>query len=107
MPLENIEINKKMKTQLKIIAALNNTTMKDLVLSKITNIIENDEPIEQITVSHERETLMINIGETLKAQIRQHADEHDIKIKDIWVEAIQQIINENEIGDIINDEKTI
>lgn len=103
--LENIEIDQKMKTQLKIIAAIHNTTMKQLVLPKINQIIQEDQPIQKFSSNQERESFIINIDDTLDAQIRQHAYEHEVKIKDVWIEAINQIIKEK--GESKYDEKII
>ncbi len=103
--LENIEIDQKMKTQLKIIAAIHNTTMKQLVLPQINKIIEEDQPIDKIPSTQDRESFIINIDDTLDAKIRQHAYEHEVKIKDVWVQAINQIIKEK--GESQYDEKII
>lgn len=105
--LENIEIDKKKKAKLKIITALKDTTIKQIVLQEITNILENNTPITEHTTTRNRESLIIDVDATLKAKIKQHAYENNTKIRDIWMQAVDQIIKQNEIGELINDEKII
>ena len=103
----NIEIDKKKKAKLKIITALKDTTIKQIVLQAITNILENNTPITEHTTTRNRESLIIDVDATLKAKIKQHAYENNTKIRDIWIQAVDQIIKQNEIGELINDEKMI
>ena len=73
--LENIEIDKKKKAKLKIITALKDTTIKQIVLQEITNILENNTPITEHTTTRNRESLIIDVDATLKAKIKQHKNQ--------------------------------
>lgn len=91
---ENVELNKETKQQFKVIAAQQGVTMRELLLAEAHNIIMNNEYVPQREREPEenRSSLIINIPVDFKDDVRLFVNNHDIKIRDLWVESVDRII---------------
>lgn len=91
---ENVELNKEIKKEFKIIAAQQGVSMRDLLLMEAKTIIANDDyvPIREREDEDNRSSLIINIPTDFKDDIRLFVSNHEIKIRDLWVESVDRII---------------
>lgn len=91
---ENVELNIDDKKKFKVIAAEQGVTMKDLLLTEAVNIMNNGDPVPSREREDEkdRSSLIINIPTDLKDDIRLFTSINDIKIRDLWVESVNRII---------------
>lgn len=92
---ENLELSKEDKKKLKVIAAEQEKTMRDLVLFEAAEIIGWDSDVEE-TKREPKETrtgLLINIPQESKDDIRLFCKNREIKIRSFWVQAVANIIN--------------
>jgi ribosomal protein L30E len=92
---ENIELSKESKKKLKIIAAEQEKTMRDLVLFEAAEIIGWDLNVEE-TVREPKETrtgLLINIPQESKDDIRLFSKNRKIRIRSFWNKAVANAID--------------
>ena len=91
---ENVELNNDVKKRLKVIAAQNDTTMKQLLLDEINDIIMEERyiPSKDREDKENRSSLIINLSNETKDDIRLFVSENDIRIRDLWVAAADTII---------------
>ena len=91
---ENVELNKETKKKLKIIAAQEGVSMRDLLLTETKSIIQEDAeiPIREREKEENRSSLIINVPIEFKDDVRLFVNTHDIKIRDLWVESVDRII---------------
>lgn len=91
---ENVELNNDVKKRLKVIAAENDTTMKQLLLNEIDDIIRENRyiPCKEREDKESRSSLIINLSNETKDDIRLFVNENDIRIRDLWVAAADAII---------------
>ena len=91
---ENVELNNDVKKRLKVIAAQNDTTMKQLLLDEINDIIMEERyiPSKDREDKENRSSLIINLSNETKDDIRLFVNENDIRIRDLWVAAADAII---------------
>lgn len=91
---ENIELSKEAKKKLKVIAAEQEKTMRDLVLFEAAEIIGWDLDVEK-TEREPKETrtgLLINIPQECKDDIRLFCRDREIRIRDFWIQAVNNAI---------------
>lgn len=91
---ENLELNKESKRKLKVIAAEEEKTMRDLVLLEAAEIIGWDLDVEK-TEREPKETrtgLLINIPQESKDDIRLFCRDKEVKIRDFWVQTVNNVI---------------
>ena len=92
---ENIELSKESKKKLKIIAAEEEKTMRDLVLFEAAEIIGWDLDVEKTErePKESRTGLLINIPQESKDDIRLFCWDKEVRIRDFWVQAIANVFN--------------
>ncbi len=90
---ENIELSKESKKKLKIIAAEQEKTMRDLILFEAAEIIGWDLDVEKKPreLKETRTGLLINIPQESKDDIRLFCRDREIRIRDFWVQALNNI----------------
>lgn len=91
---ENVELHVDAKRMLKVIAAEKDVTMKELLLNEARDIIDNDYyvPVREREEEENRSSLIVNVPSDFKDNVREFIDERDIKIRDLWVESVDRII---------------
>lgn len=91
---ENLELNKESKKKLKVIAAEQEKTMRDLVLFEAAEIIGWDLDVEETEREPEetRTGLLINIPQESKDDIRLFCRDREIRIRSFWVQAVNNAI---------------
>ena len=91
---ENVELNVNDKKRFKVIAAEQDTTMRDLLLLEVKKIMLNNEPVPLRARENEedRASLIINISTSFKDEIKKFTETKGIKIRDLWVEGVDRII---------------
>ncbi len=91
---ENLELNKESKKKLKVIAAKEEKTMRDLVLFEAAEIIGWDLDVEETErePKESRTGLLINIPQESKDDIRLFCRDKEVKIRDFWVQAVRNAI---------------
>lgn len=90
---ENLELNKESKKKLKVIAAEEEKTMRDLVLFEAAEIIGWDLDVEK-TEREPKETrtgLLINIPQESKDDIRLFCRDRELRIRDFWLQCVKNI----------------
>lgn len=91
---ENLELSKADKKKLKIIAAEQEKTMKDLLLFEVAEIIGWDLDVKK-TEREPKETrtgLLMNIPQEAKDDIRLFCRDREIRIRDLWTQAVNNTI---------------
>lgn len=91
---ESLELSKESKKKLKIIAAEQEKTMRDLVLFEAAEIIGWDLDVEK-TQREPKETrtgLLMNIPQEAKDDIRLFCRDREIRIRDLWTQAVNNTI---------------
>ena len=91
---ENVELNINDKKRFKVIAAEQDITMKDLLLTEAKNImLHNDTvPSREREEEENRSSLIINIPISFKEEVKVFTKRNGIKIRDLWVESVNRII---------------
>ena len=91
---ENVELNVDDKKRFKVIAAELGVTMKDLLLTEARGIMIMKEPIpvREREDEENRSSLIINIPTEFKEEVKVFTANNDIKIRDLWVECVDRII---------------
>lgn len=92
--LENVELNKEKKRQLKVIAANNNTTMKALIIEEAAEIMKSNIEVPNSIREDEndRSSLIIDIESSFKDDIKLYTYNNNLKIRDLWVYCVDRII---------------
>ena len=91
---ENIELSKETKKKLKVIAAEQEKTMRDLILLESAEIIGWDLEVEK-TDREPKETrtgLLMNIPQETKDDVRLFCRDREIRIRDFWTKAVNNTI---------------
>lgn len=91
---ENLELNKESKKKLKVIAAEQEKTMRDLVLFEAAEIIGWDLDVEETErePKESRTGLLINIPQESKDDIRLFCRDREIRIRDFWTQTVSNVI---------------
>ena len=91
---ENLELSKEDKKRLKVIAAEQEKTMRDLVLFEAAEIIGWDSDVEETKrePKESRTGLLINIPQESKDDIRLFCRDKEVKIRDFWVQTVNNVI---------------
>lgn len=92
---ENLELSKESKKKLKVIAAEEEKTMRDLVLFEAAEIIGWDLDVEE-TQREPKETrtgLLINIPQESKDDIRLFCKNREIRIRSFWTQTVANVID--------------
>lgn len=89
---ENIELGRKIKVEFKSLAAKNQVTMKDWLLSEAKNIIDNNETVHRTEREDDRDSLIIKVPEDLKLRIKDYCEQEDVRIRDFWVECVNRLL---------------
>ena len=91
---ENLEVSKEIKKKLKIIAAEQEKTMRDLVLFEAAEIIGWDLEVEETEreSKESRTGLLINIPQETKDDIRLFCRDREIRIRDFWCQSVNNVI---------------
>ena len=92
---ENVELSAGNKRLLKVHAAEVNATMKDLLLEQAHDIINEDPFIETTERADDYTTLIINVPDDFKSDIKAFCDRKEIKIRDFWVECCKRILGDD------------
>lgn len=90
--LENIELSSEDKKRFKVYAAKKDSSMKDLILAEAHQVIEDDAYIPSIDRADDYTSLIIDIPDDFKAEIRVFCNQKDIRIRDLWVECCRRIL---------------
>lgn len=90
--LENVELSSEDRRRLKIYAAQRNETMKDLLLYEAHQIIDTDSIVPLVDRANDYVTLIIDVPEDFKADIKQFCNQKEIRIRDLWVESCRRIL---------------
>lgn len=91
---ENIELSKENKKKLKVIAAEEEKTMRDLVLFEAAEIIGWDLEVEETErePKESRTGLLINIPQEAKDDIRLFCGNREIRIRHLWTQSVNNVI---------------
>ena len=91
---ENVELNINDKKRFKVIAAEQDITMKDLLLTEAKSImVHNDSvPSREREEEENRSSLIINIPVSFKEEVKTFTEKKGVKIRDLWVESVNRII---------------
>lgn len=92
--LENVELSAEDRRRLKIFAAQEDKTMKDLLLSEANEIIQSDAFVPSMDRADDYVTLIIEVPEDFKDEIRRFCREKDIRIRDLWVESCNRVLGD-------------
>ena len=88
--LENIEIGFQLKHDFKVMSTENNIYMKDLIVNEAENILSSDHTVPVVEREENYTSLIIDISEDLKRDVKDYCQEHRIRIRDFWIECIQE-----------------
>lgn len=93
--LENVELNKDKKKQLKVIAANCNITMKALIVEEATKIMNENISVPDSIREDEadRTSLIIDIDSNFKEDVKLFTYNNNLKIRDLWVFCVDRIID--------------
>ena len=89
---ENVELSAENKQRLKIYAAEQNESMKDLLLSEARQIIDMNAYVPAVDRAEDYTTLIINISDEFKSEIKSFCNQKGVRIRDFWVECFNRII---------------
>ena len=91
---ENLELSKNDKKKLKVIAAEQEKTMRDMVLFEAAEIIGWDLEVKE-TEREPKETrtsLLVNIPQEAKDDIRLFSKDKEVRIRDFWIQCVNNTI---------------
>lgn len=91
---ESLELSKETKKKLKVIAAEQEKTMRDLVLFEAAEIIGWDLEVEKTErePKENRTGLLMNIPQETKDDIRLFCRDKEIRIRDLWTQAVNNTL---------------
>lgn len=91
---ESLELSKETKKKLKVIAAEQEKTMRDLVLFEAAEIIGWDLEVEKTErePKENRTGLLMNIPQETKDDIRLFCRDKEIRIRDLWAQAVNNTL---------------
>ena len=92
--LENIELNADVKIDLKTISVQKSEHMRDLIIKQAHKIIDNNEYVPRTERDDNRTSLIISVKNDFKDDIKLFCSVKDIRIRDFWVECVNQVIGE-------------
>ena len=100
--LENIELNRDVKIKLKTISVQKSEHMRDLIVNKAHEIIDNGDDIPRTERYDDRASLIIEVKDDFKHEIKTFCNIKDVRIRDFWVECVNRVIGEynNDTGNI-------
>lgn len=92
--LENIELNNNVKIKLKTISVQQSKHMRDLIVEQAHKIIDNNEYVPRTERDEDRTSLIIEVKDDFKQEIKTFCSIKDIRIRDFWVECVNKVIGE-------------
>ena len=96
MTLENIELATENKKEIKVIAAKNDVSMKQLIVREAREILDNNSMVPSVNREENRSCLIIDIPKEFKEEIKTFCDFNEVRIRDFWVECVNRVIQEEE-----------
>lgn len=90
--LENIELNKKIKVELKTISVQHSKHMRDLIIEEAHKIIDNNDDIPRVDRDDNRTSLIIEVSDSFKKDIKNYCELKDVRIRDFWVECVKRVL---------------
>lgn len=88
--LENIELGSKLKHDFKVMSSKEGIFMKDLILNEAREILSSDYSVPTIEREENYTSLIINVSEDLKDEIKSYCNMNDIRLRDFWIECIHK-----------------
>lgn len=88
--LENIEIGFQLKHDFKVMSTEKNIYMKDLIINEANEILDSGHTVHQFEREDEYTSLIIDISPELKDEIKSYCKANGVRIRDFWMECIQQ-----------------
>lgn len=92
--LENVELSSESRKRLKVFAAQRDESMKDLLLTQAHQIIDNDSYVPSVERADDYVTLIIDVPEEFKEEIRTFCNRKEIRIRDLWVESCNKVLGD-------------
>ena len=88
--LENIELSSKLKHDFKVMSTKENKYMKDLILYEAHEILDNRLDVPTVDRAENYTSLIIDLDDELKEDIKDYCSGNDIRIRDFWVECVKR-----------------
>lgn len=88
--LENIELGSPLKHDFKVMSTKENIFMKDLIIAEARDILSSDHVVPSVEREENYTSLIINVPEDLKEEIKAYCNMNDIRIRDFWIECIKK-----------------
>lgn len=92
--LENIELGKNKKIELKTISVQKSEHMRDLLLKEGHKIIDNNDMVPRVERDEDRTSLIIEVPDSFKADIKHYCEMKRVRIRDFWVECVNRVLEE-------------
>lgn len=96
--LENIELNKDTKIQLKTVSVQHSKHMRDLIIDEAHKIIESGDTVPRVDREDNRTSLIIEVSNSFKKDIKYYCDIKGVRLRDFWVECVNRVL------EVYNDE---
>ena len=88
--LENIELGSDLKHNFKVMSSKEGVFMKDLIIAEAHDILSSDHIVPTIDREENYTSLIINVSEDLKEEIKAYCNLNDIRLRDFWIECIEK-----------------
>ena len=88
--LENIELGSNLKHDFKVMSSKEGIFMKDLIITEARDILSSDYTVPSIDREENYTSLIINVSEDLKEEIKSYCNMNDIRLRDFWIECIKK-----------------
>ena len=92
--LENIELDSEDKKRFKVLSVEKDVSMKDLILQEARTVIDTEAFVPATDRAEDYTSLIIDIPDEFKAEIKEFCQHKDIRIRDLWVECCRRILEE-------------
>lgn len=92
--LENIELSSENKKRFKVFAAEKDVSMKDLIMKEAREVMDENAFVPLTDRAEDYTSLIIDIPEDFKEEIKIFCVQKDIRIRDLWVECCRRILED-------------
>lgn len=92
--LENIELSSENKKRFKVFAAEKDVSMKDLIMKEARQVMDENAFVPLTDRAEDYTSLIIDIPEDFKEEIKIFCVQKDIRIRDLWVECCRRILED-------------
>lgn len=90
--LENIELNKNKKIELKTVSVQHSKHMRDLIIEEAHKVIDEGVNIPRLDRDENRTSLIIEVSKDFKNDIKNYCDIKNVRIRDFWVECVNRVL---------------